>query len=67
MEKITKKKKAVAKDRIPEGDLAAISAALHLYFNQVHDVESNVITIKRIERRYSPWSSKIFGLNNLHR
>ncbi len=46
-----------------DDDVAAISLALYLYFNQ-HDKESNVITIKRIERRYSPWSSKIHGMNN---
>ena len=44
---------------------AAISLALHLYLNDhAHDVESNVITIKRIQRRYSPWSSKIYSMNN---
>ncbi len=46
-------------------EIAVISMALHLYFNTMHDEESNIITIKRIERRYSPWSSKIYGLNNL--
>jgi glutaconyl-CoA/methylmalonyl-CoA decarboxylase subunit delta len=48
-------------------ELAAISMALHLLLSDVHDEESNVITIKRIERRYSPWSSKIYGLTNLIR
>lgn len=43
---------------------AAIALALHLYFNEMHDEESGIITIKRIQRRYSPWSSKIYGLNN---
>ncbi len=43
---------------------AAIAMALYMYFNEQHDEESGVITIKRIERRYSPWSSKIYGLNN---
>ena len=43
---------------------AAIAMALHLYLNEMHDEESNVITIKPTERRYSPWSSKIYGLNN---
>ena len=49
---------------IPSADIVAIAMALHLYFDEVHDDESNVITIKRIERRYSPWSSKIYGINN---
>lgn len=53
---------------IPASEIAAISMALHLYFDDVHDKESNILTIKRIERRYSPWNSKIYGLtNNLNR
>lgn len=52
------------KGEIPSVDIVAIAMALHLYFDEVHDNESNVITIKRIERRYSPWSSKIYGTNN---
>ncbi len=43
---------------------AAISTALHLYFNELHDEESNIITMQKISRRYSPWSSKIYGLRN---
>lgn len=47
------------------GDIsAAISMALHLYFNDMHDEETNVITISRIQRRYSPWSSKIYNIYN---
>lgn len=44
---------------------AAIALALHLYYSDVHDVESQIITIKTVQRRYSPWSSKIYGINNL--
>jgi len=40
---------------------AAIGMALILYFNEQHDEESNIITIKRVARTYSPWSSKIYG------
>jgi Na+-transporting methylmalonyl-CoA/oxaloacetate decarboxylase gamma subunit len=50
---------------IASEEIAAVSMALHLFFNEMHDEESNIITIKRIERRYSPWNSKIYGLNNL--
>ena len=46
---------------------AAIALALHLYYADVHDEESHIMTIKTVERRYSPWSSKIYGLNNLSR
>jgi len=49
---------------IPSADIVAIAMALHLFYDEVHDNESNIITIKRIERRYSPWSSKIYGINN---
>ena len=45
-------------------ETAAIAMALHLFFEEQHDEESNVITIKKIEKRYSPWSSKIYGLRN---
>lgn len=43
---------------------AAIGMALTLYFKEQHDEESGVITIKRVSRTYSPWSSKIYGVNN---
>jgi Na+-transporting methylmalonyl-CoA/oxaloacetate decarboxylase gamma subunit len=54
---------------ISANEVAAISMALHLFFDDnIHDKESNIITIKNIERRYSPWNSKIYGLNNtIHR
>lgn len=43
---------------------AVIATALYMYFNEMHDEESNVITIKQVRRRYSPWSSKLYGMNN---
>ena len=43
---------------------AAIGMALFLYLNELHDRESGVLTIKKISRRYSPWSSKIYGLRH---
>lgn len=46
---------------------AAIAMALHLYYNGVHDEEPTQVTIKKIDRRYSPWNSKLYGMNNLHR
>ena len=42
----------------------AIAMALYLYFNEQHDEESYISTIKRVERRYSPWSSKIYSVRN---
>ncbi len=45
-----------------EGNVAAaISLALHLYFDEFHDEESNVVTIKKVKKAYSPWSSKIYS------
>jgi len=43
---------------------AAISMAMFLYFNQFHDEEDHIITIKRSSKQYSPWSSKIYGIMN---
>lgn len=45
---------------------AAISTALFLYFNELHDEEDRVVTIKKVSKTYSPWSSKIYGLNNMY-
>ena len=45
--------------------IAAIAAAIHLYKDGLHDTESDVITINRVARAYSPWSSKIHGLTQL--
>ncbi len=41
---------------------AAIAAALYFYSQELHDQESAVLTINRVSRIYSPWSSKIYGL-----
>ena len=50
------------------GDVyAAIAMALHLYQNQMHDEENTVITIEKVARNYSPWSSKIYGLRQYHK
>lgn len=48
------------KDAITGEEIAAISAALHLFLNDLHDEESRVVTIQKISRQYSPWSSKIY-------
>jgi len=60
-----KKQEALTQDDfIVEGNVtAAISLALHLYFNELHDEESNVVTIKKVRKAYSPWSSKIYSVN----
>ncbi|MBR1774957.1 MAG: OadG family protein [Bacteroidales bacterium] len=43
--------------------LAAISAAIHLYNEELHDEENTILTIVKVEKRYSPWSSKIHNMN----
>ena len=49
---------------IIEGNVtAAISLAIHMYFNELHDEESNIVTIKKVRKAYSPWSSKIYSVN----
>lgn len=42
---------------------AAIVMALYYYRNELHDIENTVLTIKKVSRTYSPWSSKIYGMN----
>ncbi len=58
----------VVKDRdemLVSGDeIAAIAMALHLIFDEMHDEESGVLTIKKISKAYSPWSSKIYAVRN---
>jgi hypothetical protein len=41
---------------------AAIAMALYLYQNELHDYENTVLTINKVSRNYSPWSSKIYTL-----
>ena len=62
------KAKGIDKDEAKElsqapGEVyAAISMALHEMQDEVHDVEETVLTITRVKRSYSPWSSKIYTL-----
>jgi glutaconyl-CoA/methylmalonyl-CoA decarboxylase subunit delta len=49
--------------KIPAQVSAAIAAAVYLYLDEVHDKESGMMTIRKVSRTYSPWSSKIYGLN----
>ena len=47
-------------------EIAAIIMALHEHLN-AHDTESTVLTINKVKRAYSPWSSKIYNLRELPR
>jgi len=65
-----KKKDHSAQDEVVSGPKipvsgeinAAIAMALHLYRAKLHDMESFRLTINRVSRSYSPWSSKIYSL-----
>jgi len=41
---------------------AAIAMAMHEYQEDVHDIEDMRLTINKVKRTYSPWSSKIYML-----
>lgn len=48
-------------------EFAAISMAMHEYLEDVHDFEDMIITINKVKRTYSPWSSKIYTLRDTPR
>jgi Na+-transporting methylmalonyl-CoA/oxaloacetate decarboxylase gamma subunit len=41
---------------------AAIAYALHRYELEMSELESNILTINKISKAYSPWNSKIYTL-----
>lgn len=45
--------------------IAAIASAIYQYQQQLHDQESTILTIKKISKPYSPWSSKIYTLRQI--
>jgi len=50
-------------ENLPGDVIAAISTAIYLHLNEYHDEEIKNLTIKKVSRNYSPWSSKIYSLN----
>jgi|SRR5690554_5460611 len=51
------------KDLSVSGEInAAISTALYLYFEEIENQDDTILTIKKVQKIYSPWSSKIYGL-----
>lgn len=44
-------------------EIAAIAMALYEHIN-AHDDESTILTINKVRRSYSPWSSKIYSLRH---
>jgi Na+-transporting methylmalonyl-CoA/oxaloacetate decarboxylase gamma subunit len=70
---LRRKLKRAGKDKETEPTLnisgevnAAISTALYLYLNE-HDEESTTLTIKNIQRSYTPWSSRIYSVNDYYK
>lgn len=63
---IRKGKKSIAADEMMiSGEvIASISMALHLTYSELHDDESGVLTIRKVSKTYSPWSSKIYAVRN---
>jgi Na+-transporting methylmalonyl-CoA/oxaloacetate decarboxylase gamma subunit len=54
--------KSVKPEEISGEVNAAIAMALYLYQSELHDEENTVLTIHKVSRNYSPWSSKIYTL-----
>jgi glutaconyl-CoA/methylmalonyl-CoA decarboxylase subunit delta len=42
--------------------VAAIGMALHEYLYELHDEEKTIITIQKVSKPYSPWSSKFYNM-----
>jgi Na+-transporting methylmalonyl-CoA/oxaloacetate decarboxylase gamma subunit len=50
------------KELLVDGDVsAAIALAIYLH-SELHDEESNILTIRRKPNVYSPWNSKIYSM-----
>ncbi|MCF6365249.1 MAG: OadG family protein [Bacteroidales bacterium] len=46
---------------------AVIATAIYLYLNQLHDEESAKMTIKKVKKDYSPWSSRVHSIHTFQR
>lgn len=44
--------------------VAVIAAAIHLYNDELHDEETPVITIQKVEREWTPWNAKYYNMNH---
>lgn len=61
--KQTPEKESVKDDQRITGEVVtAIALALQMSREEFHDMEETIITMQRITRPYSPWSSKIHGI-----
>lgn len=41
---------------------AVIALAVNMYVTRMQEYENTIITIQKVIKPYSPWSSKIYGL-----
>ncbi len=53
-----------ANEKFTGEEAAVIAAAIHMYLSEQHDFENPILTIKKAEKSYSPWSSKIYGIHH---
>lgn len=70
-----KKKKAIGASKSSTEDIvhdvdsgesiAAIAMALAEHFQEGHDIEDTILTIRRMRKAYSPWSSKLYNMTQL--
>lgn len=63
--KVVKSTVAPDDDLMNGEEIAAIAVALRRYSEDLHDLESEIVTINRVARSYSPWSSKIYSMRQL--
>jgi hypothetical protein len=59
--------KKKSNDEPTEEISAAIALALSMYKTQLTEQETLTVTIQKVSKMYSPWSSKIYSLRQLPR
>ena len=64
---LTESDKKEEKEYVSGEQIAAASAAVHLFLSEVHDEENTILTIHRLKKEYSPWSSKIYSTHQVGR
>lgn len=65
--KSNKLKQVKDEDVMVSGEVAAAIAMAIYLCRDLHDTESDIITIKKVSKTYSPWSSKIYGMRFFQR
>ena len=70
----TKKKAKAAADHVNDEahhelasgeEIAAIALALSEHFDESHDIEDTILTLRKMKKAYSPWNSKIYNLRSM--